>query len=145
MLTFLTVILSILLVVNCVFLILLILVQLPKKEAGAGIAFGGGAADALFGAGSGNTLTKLTKYSAGAFFLISLLLSTMNSRAHKSRELEFKKEFEKAGQAATPAVPSTTTATTASNAAIPLTVTSSNVAPTAPSLSAPATNAPAKK
>ena len=50
-----------LLVLNCLLLILLVLVQLPKKDAGAGMAFGGGAADALFGAGSGNVLTKITK------------------------------------------------------------------------------------
>ena len=40
--------------IDCVLLILLVLVQLPKKEAGAGMAFGGAATDALFGAGSGN-------------------------------------------------------------------------------------------
>ena len=34
------------------FLILLVLVQLPKKEAGLGQAFGSGATDALFGSGS---------------------------------------------------------------------------------------------
>ncbi len=54
-------ILTVLMVINCVLLILLVLVQLPKKDAGAGLAFGGGAADALFGAGSGNVLTKITK------------------------------------------------------------------------------------
>jgi protein translocase SecG subunit len=53
-------VLTILLVINCVMLIFLVLVQLPKKDAGAGIAFGAGAADALFGSGSGNALTKIT-------------------------------------------------------------------------------------
>ena len=52
--------LTVILVLDCLFLVLLILIQLPKKEAGAGIAFGGGATDALFGAGSGNALTKIT-------------------------------------------------------------------------------------
>ena len=56
-------------------LILLVLMQLPKKEAGAGLAFGGGATDALFGAGSGNVLTKITKYAAVIFFALALLLS----------------------------------------------------------------------
>jgi protein translocase SecG subunit len=37
-------ILTVLMVINCMLLILLVLVQLPKKDAGAGIAFGGGAA-----------------------------------------------------------------------------------------------------
>ena len=44
-------VLIILLVINCLLLIFLVLVQLPKKDAGAGIAFGSGAADALFGSG----------------------------------------------------------------------------------------------
>src|SRR5205809_1070841 len=72
--------LTTLLVVDCLFLILLVLVQLPKKEAGAGTAFGGGATDALFGAGSGNVLTKITKYSATIFLALCLLLSLLVSR-----------------------------------------------------------------
>src|SRR5881628_1499648 len=76
------ILLSIILVVNTAFLMLLILIQLPKKEAGAGVAFGGGATDALFGAGSGTALTKITKYSAGAFLGLSLVLSVM--RAHNA-------------------------------------------------------------
>ena len=51
--------LTVVLFLNCLFLILLVLVQLPKKEAGLGTAFGGGTTDALFGAGAGNVLTKL--------------------------------------------------------------------------------------
>jgi protein translocase SecG subunit len=58
----------------CLLLILLVLVQLPKKDAGAGLAFGSGAADALFGAGSGNALTKITKYATITFLAMSLIL-----------------------------------------------------------------------
>ena len=65
------------LALNCLFLMLLVLVQLPKKEAGAGTAFGAGTTDALFGAGTGNALTKLTKYSAGIFLGLSFLLSVL--------------------------------------------------------------------
>ena len=54
---FLIVVLTVVLVLDCAALILLVLIQLPKKDAGAGLAFGGGATDALFGAGSGNVLT----------------------------------------------------------------------------------------
>jgi protein translocase SecG subunit len=60
--------LTCILLVNALLLILLVLVQLPKKDAGAGLAFGGGAADALFGAGSGNALTKITKWGTGRFY-----------------------------------------------------------------------------
>jgi len=67
-------ILTFLLVANCLLLILLVLVQLPKKDAGAGMAFGGGTADALFGSGSGNVLTKITKYTAVVFLAMSLVL-----------------------------------------------------------------------
>ena len=67
--------LTVVLFLNCLFLILLVLVQLPKKEAGLGTAFGGGATDALFGAGAGNVLTKLTKWNAVIFLFLCLLLS----------------------------------------------------------------------
>ena len=60
-------------VLDCAVLIFLVLIQLPKKEAGAGLAFGGSATDALFGAGSGTVLTKITKYAAGIFFGLALL------------------------------------------------------------------------
>src|SRR5580765_826160 len=76
--------LTLALVLDCVVLVLLVLIQLPKKEAGAGLAFGAGATDALFGAGSGNILTKATKYAAGIFFALAILLSLLESyRAHQ--------------------------------------------------------------
>ena len=50
--------LTFLMILDCIVLVMLILIQLPKKEAGAGLAFGGSASDALFGAGSGNVLTS---------------------------------------------------------------------------------------
>jgi protein translocase SecG subunit len=75
--------LTFLLVLTCALLILLVLIQLPKKEAGLGQAFGGAATDALFGAGSGNALTKLTKYAAGAFFVLTLTISLL--QGHQAR------------------------------------------------------------
>ncbi len=81
---FLIIILSVILVLDCTVLVFLVLMQLPKREAGAGLAFGGAATDALFGAGSGNFLTKATKYSAGIFFALAILLSLLQSyRAHQ--------------------------------------------------------------
>lgn len=77
-------ILTVALVIDCLLLVFLVLLQLPKKEAGAGMAFGGAATDALFGAGSGNVLTKITTYSAGTFFGLTLLLSVISSQANKS-------------------------------------------------------------
>jgi preprotein translocase subunit SecG len=88
-------ILTVFLVINCLLLILLILIQLPKKDAGAGLAFGGGAADALFGAGSGNVLTKVTKYATVIFFVLALFLGYLQDQVHKkSSALEFEKQVQ---------------------------------------------------
>src|SRR5215204_5300827 len=79
MLTFFIYLLTVVLVIDCLFLVLLVLVQLPKKEAGMGQAFGGAATDALFGAGSGNVLTKVTKWCAGIFFGLAIALTIMGT------------------------------------------------------------------
>jgi len=84
MLTFFIYFLTAVLVLDCLFLILLVLVQLPKKEAGMGQAFGGAATDALFGAGSGNVLTKATKWGAGIFFALAITLTLMGNFQTKS-------------------------------------------------------------
>jgi len=79
---------------DCLVLVFLVLIQLPKKDAGAGLAFGAGATDALFGAGSGNVLTKVTKYAAGTFFALALLLGIMQRNfSHRTTSA-----FEKATQ-----------------------------------------------
>ncbi|MDW8309703.1 MAG: preprotein translocase subunit SecG [Verrucomicrobiales bacterium] len=96
--SFLIGLLTVLLVLNCIFLILLVLVQLPKKEAGAGIAFGGGAADALFGAGTGNVLTKTTKYATIVFFALALLLGWLQSNYYHSPEREFRRKVQEAAR-----------------------------------------------
>lgn len=100
--------LTFILVLDCLLLILLVLIQLPKKEAGAGVAFGAGTTDALFGAGSGNVLTKVTKYSAAVFLGLALLLSVLNinhGNRNKTPEGLGKelKKLEQKQQRATPA------------------------------------------
>src|SRR6185369_13265788 len=86
--------------------IILVLIQLPKKEAGAGLAFGGGATDALFGAGSGTVLTKITKYAAGTFFGLAIVLSMMVSNYHSRGVSEFQKNLANPSPiAAPPAAP----------------------------------------
>src|SRR2546425_6866211 len=81
--------LTVVMVADCLLLILLVLIQLPKKEAGAGLAFGGTATDALFGAGSGTALTKITRYAATAFFVLALLLSILQSRHYSASSRGF--------------------------------------------------------
>ena len=109
--SFLIGLLTVVLVVTCLLLILLVLVQLPKKEAGAGMAFGGAATDALFGAGSGNVLTKVTKYATIAFFVLTLAVAFLQSsnRTNTGKALE---DAMSKQPAATPAAPSALPAST---------------------------------
>lgn len=153
MLTFFTIILTVVLVLDCLVLGLLVLIQLPKKEAGLGVAFGGGATDALFGAGSGNALTKLTKYTAAAFFVLIIVLQILKVNQQGASTSDTKKAYEKllstqpAGtpSTTTPAAPTTSTGETpaaapVTNSPILLFNTATNAAPAASN--APA--APAK-
>ena len=72
-------ILTFLLVLNCFFLVFLILIQLPKKESGSGLAFGGGALDMALGAGAGNVLTRITKFSASLFLGLCMILAVLSN------------------------------------------------------------------
>jgi protein translocase SecG subunit len=87
--------LSFVLVLDSLFLILLVLMQPPRKEAGIGQAFGGSATDALFGAGSGTVVTKVTKYSAGVFLAMALLLSVLVTGQAKQRHKGIEEELRK--------------------------------------------------
>jgi preprotein translocase subunit SecG len=133
--------LTFVMVLDSLALILLVLIQLPKKEAGAGLAFGGAATDALFGAGSGNVLTKITKYAAGTFFVLAVVLSLLQSKYHQRSTSEFKDLISKPS-----ASPSSSTAPSAN---IPATPVSPAATPTAGSNllavtpQVEATNAPA--
>ncbi len=110
-------VLTFFLVINCAVLILLVLVQLPKKDAGAGLAFGGGAADALFGAGSGNALTKITKYATIIFFALALSIGIMQDRAHLGNTSLFEQQVDQLQKQAQ--VPGTTPAQATLPAAAP--------------------------
>jgi preprotein translocase subunit SecG len=140
---FLIIMLSVVMVLDCIVLVFLVLMQLPKKEAGAGgLAFGGAASDALFGAGSGNFLTKTTKWTAGIFFALAILLSLLQSyRAHQPgsdfmqrvKAAQSEQPAISAPPAATPpaAQPATSTSTPSSNLLmIPQVETNPTAAPT---------------
>jgi preprotein translocase subunit SecG len=92
--------LTFILVLNCLFLMLLVLVQLPKKEAGAGLAFGAGAVDTLIGAGSGNALTKMTKYSAASFLGLAIVLAVLNSQRSQSGSRSLDQELSRKASSA---------------------------------------------
>lgn len=147
--TFLIGLLTVILVLDCFFLILLVLIQLPKKEAGAGIAFGGGATDALFGPGSGTALTKITKYCAALFLGLSLVLSVMRAHVAGESGRRFQEELLKKEKATTPAlVPGPGPTNTApSTGALPslLSAPDTNAsAPAKPTNAAPANPPPAE-
>ena len=111
--------LTFILVVDCFVLILLILIQLPKKEAGAGVAFGGGATDALFGAGSGNALTNMTKYASAIFIGLALCLSLLNSHQAQSGKLRLREALEKKMAAPAPLIPAAAPANANQSSATP--------------------------
>jgi preprotein translocase subunit SecG len=139
--------LTVLLVTDCLFLILLVLVQLPKKEAGLGQAFGSGTTDALFGAGSGNALTKLTKYFTAGFFILTLSLSILHAQQAKSKRSGLERALEKASASESATLPPPANTTPASTApAVPLTTTNPlTTQPNAPTAAPNVTNLPAER
>jgi len=137
MTTFIVGILTFVMVLNALLLILLVLIQLPKKDAGAGMAFGGGTADALFGAGSGNALTKITKYATVVFLVLALLLGYLHDKVHADNSAaDFAKQVQQK-QMQTPIAPAPVTAP----AVAPTQPSANNLLSTLPA----ATNAPAAK
>ncbi len=162
MMFFIVGLLTVVLVLNCLLLGLLVLIQLPKKDAGVGMAFGGGATDALFGAGSGNVLTRITKWSAGIFFGLSFLLSILNNHMHPNSGAALRERLSSPAPGAaapvspapitTPSQPAATP--TPAPAPAPATGTGSASAPQIPLMigtnapaatAAPTSNAPAAK
>ena len=142
--------LTVVMVLDCLILIFLVLIQLPKKDAGAGLAFGGSATDALFGAGSGTVLTKITKYAAATFFALAIVLAIMQRNYHRRAASEFQRKMEQPGKPAVmttppaPASPATTpvspAATNAFRLSTPAEATNLPAAPSNP----PPTPAPKK-
>jgi preprotein translocase subunit SecG len=118
--------LTVVMVLNCLILVLLVLIQLPKKDAGAGVAFGGAATDALFGAGSGNVLTKTTKYSAVLFFALAVVLSVMQSHQFHHTSSEFRQQLEQERQQA-PMFPASSPQNTKAPEATPAPATTTGV------------------
>src|SRR5580700_3042120 len=94
---------------DCILLVFLVLLQLPKKEAGmGGTAFGGAATDALFGAGSGNVLTKITKYVAGLFFVLAITMAWLDAYKPESSAVSLAKKLSQGGGALIPSAPPAT-------------------------------------
>ena len=118
---------TVIMVLDCLVLMFLVLIQLPKKEAGAGLAFGAAATDALFGAGSGNVLTKITKYAAAVFFILAIVLSFMQAKYHSRTATEFQQNLAKPIPSAT--APRPTPNAEAKAAATPVPVSTNTLLP----------------
>jgi preprotein translocase subunit SecG len=125
------------LILVSLFLILVVLAQ-KAKDGGMGAALGGGAAEAAFGAETGNVLSKSTIYAAVIFFVLAfaLYLGRIYERKHAAAD---------AGNAlpsiAVPAAAAATTATAPAAPAVNVPATTT----AAPAAATPAATEPAKK
>jgi preprotein translocase subunit SecG len=126
-------ILTVFLILDCLFLMLLVLVQLPKKEAGMGQAFGGAATDALFGAGSGNALTKMTKYATVVFFVLTLSLSLLNASQARNKKSNLERTLQSVKEAPAALPPGPIKPVPTNHSVIP-----TNISGTTPAAPAPA-------
>ena len=126
-------ILTFVLILVSLFIVLVVLAQ-KSKDGGMGAALGGGAAEAAFGAETGNVLSKSTIYAAVLFFVLAFAL-------YLGRIFESKHASAAAGSAlptiAAPATPVSAPAATTTSAPGAVTL------PTAPAPTAPAPAAPA--
>ncbi len=105
-------ILTFVLILVSLFIVLVVLAQ-KSKDGGMGAALGGGAAEAAFGAETGNVLSKSTIYAAVLFFVLAFAL-------YLGRIYESKHASAAAGSAlptiAAPATPVSAPAATATSA-----------------------------
>ena len=121
-------ILTFILILVSLFIVLVVLAQ-KSKDGGMGAALGGGAAEAAFGAETGNVLSKSTIYAAVLFFVLAFAL-------YLGRIYESKHASAAAGSAlptiAAPATPVSAPAATATSTpgAVALPTTPAPAAPT---------------
>jgi len=121
-------------------IIFVVLMQRPKSE-GLGAAFGGGMTENLFGAQTSNVLANFTRWMAGIFFVVTLILSILYAK-QSTKPSTIQQNLIKEATAAAAAAQTTGTAglTGTAGGAAPLTGTapaSSIVAPVASPVSSP--------
>mgnify|MGYP000915488519 CR=1 FL=1 len=133
------------LVLVCLLMVLVILMQRSKQE-GIGAAFGSGMTESVFGADTGNILSKTTVWCAVLFFAITLTLSAIAAKKYRSGAAGLSQVAHDAAKAMTPPPGAVTNAPPAGTNA-PVATTNAPAAPKAPAEApkAPAakTNAPA--
>src|SRR6187455_576141 len=104
------------LVVVCLFMILLVLMQRPKQE-GLGAAFGAGVTDQIWGSQTTNVLQKGTVYMGVLLFVLSLSLAMLKSA--KARETSLNLPDEPVAVQASPGTAPTPASTTSVPVQVP--------------------------
>lgn len=80
---------TVILILVSLFMVLIILMQRPRSDSGLGAALGGGgAADAAFGAETGNILSRSTIYCAIFFFVVTFALYLGNMYTSHRADLD---------------------------------------------------------
>jgi preprotein translocase subunit SecG len=128
-------VLLVILAIVCFLLVFVVLMQRPKNE-GLGAAFGSGVTENIFGAQTTTVLTKATLYLGGAFFILTLILTTLTARQSMSgRTGLLEAEARKAVPVASPSPPATAAASETPAASPEISATAAPAASASPSAS----------
>jgi preprotein translocase subunit SecG len=78
-----TILISVLLIVEVLaaFLLIVVILAQKSKDQGLGMAFGGGMGESLFGSRAGNVLTRMTITLTVVFMATTILLGILFARA----------------------------------------------------------------
>ena len=78
-----TILISVLLIVEVIaaFLLIVVILAQKSKDQGLGMAFGGGMGESLFGSRAGNVLTRMTVTLAVVFMVTTMLLGILFARS----------------------------------------------------------------
>ena len=74
-----SILISLLLIVEVLaaFLLIVVILAQKSKDQGLGMAFGGGMGESLFGSRAGNVLTRMTVVLAATFMVTTILLGIL--------------------------------------------------------------------
>ena len=84
MMSFFIGLLTVVLVLDCLFLILLVLIQ-KGRGGGLASAFGGGGGNTAFGSKTGDVLTWATSIVFGIFLLLAIALNLIANEVHRTK------------------------------------------------------------
>jgi preprotein translocase subunit SecG len=120
------------LVLVCLLMLLVILMQRSKQE-GIGAAFGAGMTESVFGADTGNVLSKTTVWCAVLFFGITLALSAIAANKYRAGTSSLSQAAQEAAKAmASPAAATTNAPAATTNAPAVAPATNAVAAPVNP-------------